>query len=127
MAKYITLLLIMIVLSINCSNQPTNDGMISLEEYDEGLNLKVSPVFSLVEGLRIEFSLPVSSSYVLTILNATGYTVKTFKGTASSGNTTITWNLTNDNDKPVTLGIYVYELVAGGFKSRVVTVVREEQ
>jgi len=100
--------------------------MLSLEEYDEGLNLKVSPVLSLVDGQQIKFSLPSSGSYVLTILNATGYTVRTFTGTASAGNVTITWDLTNDNNKPVKLGIYIYELVAGEYKSRVVTVVREE-
>ena len=126
MIRYIASLLLMMVLSLGCSNQPTNDGMLSLEEYDEGLNLKVSPVLSLVDGQQIKFSLPSSGSYVLTILNATGYTVRTFTGTASAGNVTITWDLTNDNNKPVKLGIYIYELVAGGSKSRTVFVVREE-
>ena len=126
MIRYIVLMLIIPAIFIGCSDQPTNNDIVSFEEYDEGLNLKTNPILSLQEGQVIEFSLPSSSTYVLKILNSTGYSVRTYEGTASAGNTRIIWDLTNDSQKPVKLGIYIYELVAGGFKARTVTVVRVE-
>ena len=128
MIKQNTLLLLMLVLLIGCSNQPTNDGMISLEEYDEGLNLKVYPVLSLQDGQIIEFSIPGGVSYTLTIMNATGYTVRIYTGTASAGITTITWDLTNNDNKGIKEGIYIYEAESGGgVKAREVFVIREDK
>ena len=120
------LILLTLMLFVGCSNQPTNYNMISMEEYDEGLNLKVNPILTLQEGQVIEFSTPTSGEYVLNILNATGYTVRTYSDFVEAGTTRIIWDLTNNDNKAVKLGIYIYELTLSGLTSRVVTVVRED-
>lgn len=126
MIKYNTLLLLMLVLLIGCSNQPTNDDMLSLEEYDEGLNLKVIPSTVLASYL-ITFNVPVAGNYGLIMMNATGYTVKTWSGPIEAGMHSINWNLINDNNKKVKNGIYIFELDFGSSSSREVLVIREDQ
>ena len=126
MIKQNMLLVLMLVLLVGCSNQPTNDGMISLEEYDEGLNLKVIPSTALASYL-ITFNVPVAGDYGLIMMNATGYTVKTWSGPIEAGVHNINWNLINDNNKKVKNGIYIFELDFGSSSSREVLVIREDQ
>jgi len=127
MLKYKVLLLLILALFIGCSNQPTNDGMISLEEIDGGMNLKVTPSTALQSGYVINFTVPTSGEYNLVILNATGYTVRSWNASVSAGNQSITWNLTNDDDRVVKPGIYIFEVAVSEGFARQVEVIRENK
>ena len=63
----------------------------------------------------ISFSVPQTSPFVtLKIFNIKGQKVKTlYKGKAEEGKHTITWNGEDENNKPVSSGIYFYKLKAG--------------
>jgi hypothetical protein len=62
-------------------------------------------------------ALPVASDYTVTIYNVTGQVVRTFEGSASAGNRTITWDGTDHNGMAVSSGIYFYKAVAKDFSA----------
>jgi hypothetical protein len=59
---------------------------------------------------KINFSLPVASSYALTIYNVTGQVVHRFSGHADAGTVTVTWEAGRYSS-----GVYFYKLDAGNF------------
>ena len=60
---------------------------------------------------RISFDLPKSELILLSVFNTKGQKVKTLaKGKFEKGLQTLIWNGTDDNEKPVTSGIYLYRL-----------------
>ena len=63
----------------------------------------------------ISFSVTQNSDFVnLEIFNVKGQKVKTlFSGNAEEGNHTVTWNGDDENDDPVSSGIYFYKLKTG--------------
>ncbi len=118
MKRLISILPLLTILVIGCSQDgvaPT--GSQSLVEYDEGLNLKVATE-SDVNPILIGFNMPSAGSYVLSVLNVTGYTVRAWQGTASAGSIEITWDATNADGKVVDVGLYIFELEAGGQAAR---------
>ena len=59
----------------------------------------------------ISFSLPEETKISLTVFNIKGQKVKTlYSGTVEEGKHTVTWNGEDENDKPVSSGIYFYKL-----------------
>jgi hypothetical protein len=58
----------------------------------------------------IELSLPVASSYTLTIYNILGQVVETFEGYSDRGYQTINWDASKQAS-----GIYLYKIEAGSF------------
>jgi hypothetical protein len=59
--------------------------------------------------------LPEAMTYVVTIYNITGQTVKTIAGEGDAGVTTITWDGTDSRGVQVASGMYFYRLRAGEF------------
>ncbi len=63
----------------------------------------------------ILFSLPEEMKIDLSIYNIRGQKVRTlYKGKAGSGQHTVIWNGKDNNEKPVSSGIYFYKLETGG-------------
>ncbi len=124
MMKY-NVILLMLILLIGCSNQPTNNEILSLEEYDDGLNLKVIPSLT-TSSYNITFDLPKAGDFELIMMNATGYTVKAWGGFVEAGTHSLDWDLTNNKGKSVKEGIYIYELSFDKYSSRKVIVLRED-
>jgi hypothetical protein len=60
----------------------------------------------------IEFALPTSSDYTLTVYNVNGQVVKAFTGASEAGFVKVEWNASN-----VASGVYFYKLNAGAFSS----------
>ncbi|MFZ1684559.1 MAG: T9SS type A sorting domain-containing protein [Candidatus Zixiibacteriota bacterium] len=58
----------------------------------------------------ISFTLPVASSYTVTIMNITGQTVATFSGKAAAGRVSVTWDAGRNSS-----GVYLYRLTAGDY------------
>jgi len=62
-------------------------------------------------------ALPVASDYKVTIYNVAGQVVRTYEGSASAGNKTITWDGLDRNGSPVSSGIYFFKAVAGDYSA----------
>jgi hypothetical protein len=58
----------------------------------------------------IEFEMPVSSNYILTIYNITGQVVETISGSADAGLVSVVWNADSYSS-----GLYFYKLTAGDY------------
>ena len=59
----------------------------------------------------ISYSLPENIQAELSIYNLKGQKVKTLsKGEMTAGEQQLTWDATNENNKPVSSGIYMYRL-----------------
>ena len=63
---------------------------------------------------KISYQLPENGKVELTVYNLKGQKVKTLVNeTLESGNYLVIWNGTDDNNKPVSSGIYFYKMKAG--------------
>lgn len=75
------------------------------KNYPNPFNPATTILFSLPEEMKIDFS----------IYNIKGQKVRTlYKGKAGSGQHTVIWNGKDNNEKPVSSGIYFYKLETGG-------------
>jgi flagellar hook assembly protein FlgD len=63
----------------------------------------------------ISFSIPDNGKIELSIYNIKGQKVKSLvKETIPAGDHNILWNGTDDNNKPVSSGVYFYKLIVNG-------------
>ncbi|MBU8932530.1 MAG: hypothetical protein KOO62_00845 [candidate division Zixibacteria bacterium] len=114
----VLLLTLLALLVVGCSEHDTGPtGSDPLAEYDEGLNLKVTSQTE-TNNILIGFSMPAPGSYTLSVLNVTGYTIRSWQGTTSAGQIQIAWDGTNKDGKPVDVGLYIYELEAADLTAR---------
>jgi hypothetical protein len=58
----------------------------------------------------IEFEMPISSNYTLTIYNVTGQVVETISGSADAGVVSVLWDAGDYSS-----GLYFYKLTAGDY------------
>ncbi len=66
----------------------------------------------------ISFDLPKAGEVSLCIYNVKGQLVKTLvSGQESAGNHQVTWNGMDDNNRPVSSGLYYYKMTAGKYSS----------
>ena len=71
--------------------------------------------FNPITTLR--YNLPVDAIVNITIYDMMGRQVKTIvNGSQTAGHKTIQWNATNDKNRPVSAGLYLYAIQAGEFK-----------
>ncbi|MBN2414821.1 T9SS type A sorting domain-containing protein [bacterium] len=64
---------------------------------------------------KITYELNHPAAVTLVVYDLKGRSVKTLvDGTAESGSHTVTWNGTDDTGRPVSSGVYIYRLEAGG-------------
>lgn len=118
MKRLVSLLPLLFLLMVDCSeHEAAPTGNNSLVEYDEGLNLKIVSQ-TATSSIEIGFNMPGSGSYTLSVLNVTGYTIRAWRGTASAGNVGVAWDATNEDGTVVDVGLYIYELEAGGLTAR---------
>jgi hypothetical protein len=101
-----------------------NGSLVSLEMatlYGAVVNAELIPSdFALMQNYpnpfnpatTIEFMVPYTTDYSLTIYNVTGQVVNTFSGTAEAGPVTVTFDATDYSS-----GIYFYKLNAGDFSA----------
>jgi flagellar hook assembly protein FlgD len=62
------------------------------------------------------FDLPEDGFVNITIYDMMGRIVKTLvNGSQSAGFNSVQWNATNDNNEPVSAGLYLYTIQAGEF------------
>jgi flagellar hook assembly protein FlgD len=65
----------------------------------------------------LRYDLPEDALVNITIYDMMGRQVKTLvNGSQTAGYRTIQWNATNDEDKPVSAGLYLYTIQAGEFR-----------
>ena len=70
--------------------------------------------FNPITTLR--YDLPENSLVTITIYDMLGRQVKTLiNQTQDAGYKSVIWNATNDYDKPVSAGVYLYKIQAGEF------------
>jgi len=71
--------------------------------------------FNPITTLR--YNLPGDAMVNITIYDMMGRQVKTLvNGSQTAGYKTIHWNATNDKNRPVSAGLYLYAIQAGEFK-----------
>ena len=97
----------------------TNCGQVSIidETFPVTYNLynAYPNPFNPITTLRYE--LPEDAIVNITIYDMMGRQVKTLvNGSQTAGYRTIQWNATNDEDKPVSAGLYLYTIQAGKFR-----------
>ncbi len=63
----------------------------------------------------INFSLPTSTAWTLSVINVSGQVVKRYTGAAGVGSVTVTWDATDQDGQAVATGVYFYRLDAGDF------------
>lgn len=64
----------------------------------------------------LQYDLPENSFVNITIYDLLGREVRTLvKQSQEAGFKTVLWNATNDNGKPVSAGVYLYQIQAGEF------------
>ncbi len=64
---------------------------------------------------QISLCLPEPTDWSLTIFNINGQLVRTYSGTAASGDVTVTWDGTDQIGQTVATGVYLYRVDAGDF------------
>ena len=72
--------------------------------------------FNPITTLR--YDLPENSYVNVTVYDMLGRKVKTLiNQTQDAGYRSVIWDATNDYDKPISAGIYLYQIQAGGYTS----------
>ena len=67
---------------------------------------------------QIRYALPNSSHVRIVVYNMLGSKVRTlYSGEQEAGFRSILWNATNDQGDPVSAGMYIYTIEAGGYFS----------
>jgi len=67
---------------------------------------------------RINYDLPIQGNVTITIHDILGRQIKTLVNQVQpAGHRSVIWNATNDYDKPVGAGVYLYRISAGDFHS----------
>ncbi|MFC1898583.1 T9SS type A sorting domain-containing protein, partial [Candidatus Cloacimonadota bacterium] len=91
-------------------NQVSHQGIVTLSNYPNPFNPSTTISFNLSED-QIEKA-------ELTVYNLKGQKVKTFLINSSTDQpiNSVVWNGTDDNNKPVSTGIYFYKLKSGEFE-----------
>ena len=65
----------------------------------------------------MRYSIPENELVNITIYDLKGSIVKTLiNNSQSAGYKTVQWNATNNRNEPVSAGLYIYVIQAGGFK-----------
>ena len=98
----------------------TNMNSLSMNKshiFPSGVNLHQNypNPFNPVTTLR--YDLPKDAVVNITIHDMMGRVVKTLvNGSQTAGYRSIQWNATNDNNRPVSAGLYLYTIQAGKFR-----------
>jgi len=67
----------------------------------------------------VRFNLPRAGTVSLRVYSSSGTLVRTvFDGTLAAGSNTLNWDLADNGGRPVSNGLYVYELVSGSTVAR---------
>jgi hypothetical protein len=120
--QFLTGLLIAIIVS-GCSSSPLNGPDTStLNEGDDNPKMSFSPAIPKpCPAVEIGFQLPYATHVRLTVLNCTGYHVRTLvNGVLPAGSHDVSWDKADSDGEKVTEGIYIYELIADFGTQRVI-------
>ena len=97
------------------------DGSNALSAYLEGL---LPDEFALQQnypnpfnpGTTLRYALPINGMVTIIIYDMLGREVKTLiNQNQNAGYKSVIWNATNDNGKPISAGIYLYQIHAGEY------------
>jgi hypothetical protein len=128
--KHVLIIVLALSLMMGCSKTDSTGPDDQLfAEYDDGLNLTVEHKSPGPQGsgenrcTTVGFIMPRAGAYMLSILNCTGYRVKTYGGYKEAGAHEVKWDWSNEGGVEVKDGIYIFELYAGGYGARRATIV----
>ncbi len=81
-------------------------------------NYTITPIQLIQQQLSVLNFLLISKNPVIEIYNLKGQKIKTFHVILSGveGQTSVVWNGTDENNQPVSSGIYFYKFKAGKFE-----------